>query len=261
MIFTRALSLQVRRASDLLGVPLPKDLAAELARIAEFIDNAEAIPSGGALVGTVLDALAEGRDDYHRDPEVIRMLLHHTLVNNGIAETAHDRANGEIASALVQYSDDTMATWARALQPHADALVAAAQVLPADLDDVRGITRKGTDALQHWASAQDALPKWHAAVDGVKALRSAARMGDADALLLISDADLQTLSEVRVTAASEGTQPNVWTLARHGIRPRLVTDLGEIMERSAAHQQQRAEAMSTHEYQQVDTSASEALSA
>lgn len=151
------------------------------------------------------------------------MLLHHTLVANGVAATADDRANSEIAAALVRYADDTMAGWAHALQPHAYVLVAAAKVLPADLnDDVQVAKRKGRDALQHWASAQDALPKWRAAIDGVKALRGAAGMGDTDVLVLMTDAGLETLAEVRATAAREGTPPDAWTLARHVVTPELV---------------------------------------
>lgn len=253
MIMTRAQARTVKRAADTLGVPLPATFTSQLDATTALVNAAHNIGESTAQLNTaVLDALAAGRD-YHTDPTVTGLLLDAVLVRvANIGEAARGRAEHELAAALAEHADTILAGWADALDPHAQALAAAAAELPANLHDTKAIVNRGATAMHQWAAAQQALKCWTAAVDGFASLASASRItADRHNPAILTPASLNILEPVQVTARSTGTHPDAWTLARHGIPLRLAT-LGEFMQRTTMLEQQRAQAAALAERRRLD---------
>lgn len=240
IIAIRAQLLLVKRAASALDVPLPADFSQRVDAADRITQAAQKISNPDALNSTVLNALAEGRD-YRTAPDVVHMLLDAYLVNQAsIAETARARWESDVQAALVDHADEILTGWTQALDPHGRALLAAAEALPTpDLDDTRTIAEAGRKVLDHWANAQHAVKMWRQGVDGFMALAQANRItADRHNPAIITAADLQTLAPAVATSLRESAPLDVWTVARHGIPLRLAT-LGDYMERSASHDQQR----------------------
>jgi hypothetical protein len=239
-VTTRALAQLVTQAARTLGVPPPAAFTEQLDAANQLVTAAHNIHGADKLRAAVLAALAEGRD-YHADKEIGRLLLDAVLSDQleiGIA--ARDRSVVDIEAALFEHADALLTGWADALEPHSQALAAAAAALPnPNLDDYQAVVARGPKAMQHWAAAQEAVKQWKAATDGFRGLASAARITvDKRSPHILTAADIATIGQAQATAMREGKQVDAWILARHAVPPRLPT-LGEYMERVAMHEQQR----------------------
>ncbi|MGA5466580.1 hypothetical protein [Mycobacterium sp. NPDC050041] len=247
----RVNSSLVTRTANTLQVPLPAEFADQLDAAKRLVETAEAIP-GPNLTATVLTALAEGRD-YHADKHIQGMLLDAILVRQfNIGAVAREHADISIGEALVEYADTILTEWGDALEPHAQALAAAAAALPASLDDTQNIINRGAEAMHHWAAAQEAIRLWRAGTEGFMALAMTANLSSATKRnpLVVTAADVTALGEAEATAMREGRPVDVWILARHQIPLRLAT-LGDYMERKAAHEQQRQAAAARYEQERM----------
>ncbi len=244
----RALVQIIGQSAAKLGVPLPTKISDQLSQATALVTAAEQI-SGTALKGAVLDALAAGRD-YHDDITIRGLLLDHVLVHQtNINNAARTRSDDDLTTAVVEHADTILTAWAAALEPHCDALRAAAAALPADLTDTQAIINRGAEAMRHWASAQEAITLWAAAIQGFTMLAMASRITVADTALVMAPVDAADLERARITAQREGKPIDAWTLARQGIALRLAT-LSDYMERSATLDQQRQAAARTADDEQ-----------
>ena len=210
----------------------------------------ESIPGPDEVKAAVLNAIERG-SDYHTCKEVNRLLLDGVLVSHlGIGGAARDRAALHYEAALTEFADPILADWSTALEPHAQALLAAARELPThNLDNTQTIVAAGATAMAHWASAQGSLKLWRAAVDGFMAFAMTAHISATKRdPLIVTPADTATLGAAESTARREGAPIDVWMLARHRAPLRLAT-LTDYMQRSASLEQQQQAAARAHEEQ------------
>lgn len=258
-ISARAYALTIAKAADTLGVALP-------ASYLEHVDQAEALSAAVAAITTTspadlaiaaLEALDAGRD-YRTDETVQRLLLDRALAQSGIDHTARARANDQLWSTLADLADDILDGWAEALDPHTEALDAAAEAC-LNLDNPADVIAKGGENMQLMHNAQGAVTAWMHAVRGFNAFASLARTGyygPQEAPLILTPARRAELLPAYQLAREERTDVDAWVLARCGIQLELAT-LGEFRRRISAFETDRqAEARAEAEARQQRVAAS-----
>ena len=152
MSATAAVSI-VTTTAKTLDVLLPDEFTAAVDRANALIVAAENLSAGPQqLHAAVLDAVENDRD-LHTDKAATRELRNLQLGTAGVGQAARQRAEHDIAAALVEHADTMLGSWCDPLQPHLDALSVAATELPENLDDTTTISSRGAAAMRHWAAA------------------------------------------------------------------------------------------------------------
>ena len=222
----------VEKAADSLGVPLPAEYVEQVAQAQAFADAAAQI-NGNDLHAAVFDAIEAGTP-YWSDTTVQRLALDHQLASHNIGIKVRTRADELCARALADHADDILEGWSDALDPHADALAAAADAVPnIDLRQGHEAATHGGDVLRHWAAARTALDAWNAAHQGFYALAAVAgitvhRTGH----LALTPARRAELEPAETMARDGRSEVDAWIIARCGLPLELAT-LGEFMSRAA----------------------------
>lgn len=241
MSASRSQLLIIRRTANTLEVPLPAEITGPLDAANALAAATEAIPKPGQLTDLVLTALSEGRD-YHADKKIQAALLDHVVHQLNLPATARARADDTLGASIVEHADTILTGWAKALQPHADALAAAAEHLPThDLGDAQTIAAHGAEVMKIWGAAHEAVKKWQAATEGFGQLTMATRLSRPDPFLVLAAPDTAAFERAWTTVKSQGTRVDAWALAQHGV-PLSLPTLSGYMERVAERQARVAEA-------------------
>ncbi|ODR06426.1 aldehyde dehydrogenase [Mycobacterium sherrisii] len=231
-ISARTHTKAVENAADALSVPLPAAYLEQVAQAQAFADAAAQI-KGSDLHAAVFDAIEAGRD-YWADKTVQRLALNQQLASHNISINARTRADQLRARALADHADDILEGWADALDPHADALAAAAEAVPnIDLRQGHEAATHGGDVLKHWAAARTALDAWNNAHQGFYALAAVAGISVKNTgHLALTPARRAELEPAESMARDGRCEVDAWVLARCGLPLELAT-LGEFMSRAA----------------------------
>lgn len=227
---TRAHLVQVQRAAERLEIPLPATLVEAVASARALVEKAQ-IGAGSvdALKHSVLSCIKEGRD-YHADPVITGRLLDHTLAQLDLGRAARDEEVHLVGDALNAHADTILAQWSKSLEPFADSLEAAADVIPTDdLNDGPTITKAGPKAVIAWSEALVARERFGYATEGLGALLQAAGIGGDRAHTLIpnGDASAAHIVTTRANGRREALR-DAWHVARCGFRPVLPTITGYV---------------------------------
>lgn len=229
----------VQRTAGRLEIPLPAPLV-------EVVASARALVEVAAISGDTADTLKhsvigcmkKGRD-YHTDPVVAGHLLDYVLVQVDIGRSARDDAAHMISEALNTHADTILADWSKYLEPDADSLVAAAELVPTDdLNDGPAITKAGPKAVIAWSEALVARERFAYATEGFGALLLAAGVDGDRAHTLIADGDASAARIVTTRAKNSEAMRDAWHVARCGFRPVLPTISGYVERLGQAAAQQ-----------------------
>jgi hypothetical protein len=244
-ISARTHAATVTKAAGRLGVALPATYLEQVAQVEAFADAVAQIGATTEQIdAAVFDAIEAGRD-YQTDKTVQRLALDRQLLASNIRDRARSREVELLAAALADHADAILESWSAALEPHAAALVAAAEA-GLDLDDDRAAITKGGSAMQLLHDAQNAAVIWTEALRGFYALANASGVRVAGgypvplALTPARRADLAPAVELARDARAEPnalardarTEPDAWDLARAGLPLRLAT-IAEFSARAA----------------------------
>ncbi|MFT9573738.1 hypothetical protein [Mycobacteroides abscessus] len=227
---TRSHLAQVQRAAERLEIPLPASLVEAVASARALVEKAQiGAGSADALKHSVLSCMKEGRD-YHADPVITGHLLDHTLAQLDLDRAARDEEVYLVSDALNAHADTVLAGWSKSLEPYADSILTAAEVVPTDdLNDGPTITKAGPQAVIAWSEALVARERFGYAVEGFGALLQAAGIdGDrAHTLVANGDAAAAHIVTTRANGRREALR-DAWHVARCGFRPVLPTITGYV---------------------------------
>ncbi|CPV67487.1 hypothetical protein [Mycobacteroides abscessus] len=228
----------VQRNADRLEIPLPEPLVEAVASAHALVEKAGlGSQTADTLKHSVLGCMKKGRD-YHTDPVVAGHLLDYVLMEVNLGHTAREDAAYTISEALNTHADTILADWSKSLEPDADALVSAAELIPTDdLNDGPTITKAGPQAVIAWSEALVARDRFRYAIEGFGALQSAVGVdGDRAHTLLADGAAAARIVTTR--AKSRSDLRDAWHVARCGFRPVLPTISGylERLGQAAAEQ-------------------------
>ncbi|SIA36743.1 hypothetical protein [Mycobacteroides abscessus] len=228
---TRSHLNQVQRNAERLEISLPEPLVEAVASARALVEKAQI--GGGeatnALVQSVIGCMKKGRD-YHTDPVVTGHLLDHVLVQIGLERAARDEELHMVSDALNAHADTILADWSKHLEPYADSLIGAAELIPTDdLNDGPTITKAGPQAVIAWSEALVARERFSYATEGFGALLQAAGIdGDrAHTLIANGDAAAAHIVTTRANGRREALR-DAWHVARCGYRPVLPTITGYV---------------------------------
>ena len=224
-----------------LGVPLPTTLTDALGEAAELLGRSRELSAErttSALVEAVLNELRNGADPLDSS-EVQRAALGHQVASAGVVGAVAALSDDMITTALVEATDEILSDWSASLSEHSENLTSAAAKLGTDdLHDLPGIQR----APVAYSLAVEALRRFDAAVQGAQQLAALSRVSVPDVTLYFLPDPARLPELMQAAALRSESRPSPWILARHSVAPRLVSSLGELMERSAMQREQRAAA-------------------
>ncbi|RIU38677.1 hypothetical protein [Mycobacteroides abscessus] len=228
----------VQRNADRLEIPLPEPLVEAVASAHALVEKAGlGSQTADTLKHSVIACIKTGRD-YHSDPVVAGHLLDYVLAEVDLARSARDDAAYTISEALNTHADTILAEWSKSLEPEADSLVTAAELIPTDdLNDGPTITKAGPQAVIAWSEALVARDRFRYAVEGFNALRRGAVVeGDRVHTLLTDGAAAARIVTSRANRREDLS--DAWHVARCGFRPVLPTISGylERLGQAAAEQ-------------------------
>lgn len=243
---TSTARMLVAQTAKKLGIELPRALQSELKAAADLQGRVLAfLPdrTRDDLTTAVLAELKAKRDPLE-SPAVQRAVLAFQISNAEISSAANHASEDIVRSALLDNSDDILATWSQALDPDADDLMTAAEQMgDVDLNEV-GTIRAHPVA---YGMAMDALERFEIAAQGAQQLAALRNVTVPSTALYFLDADdAPRLHDLRVQAARHGgSAPSPYLLACNGIRPTFISTVAQLIERNgalAAHQQGQREA-------------------
>lgn len=225
---TRSYLAQVQRAAERLEIPLPEPLVEAVASARALVEKAQIGEATNALVQSVIGCMKKGRD-YHTDPLVTGHLLDHALVQIGLERAARDEELHIVGDALNAHADTILADWSKHLEPYADSLIGAAELIPTDdLNDGPTITKAGPQAVIAWSEALVARERFNYATEGFGALLQAAGIDGDRAHTLIANGDASAAHIVTTRANRREALRDAWHVARCGFRPMLPTITGYV---------------------------------
>ncbi|SHQ27477.1 hypothetical protein [Mycobacteroides abscessus] len=226
---TRSYLVQVQRAAERLEIPLPAPFVEAVASARALVEKAQiGAGSADALRHSVLSCMKKDQD-YHTDPVVTGHLLDHMLAQLGLDRAAKDEEGRTIGEALNAHADTILAQWSKSLEPYANSLEAAAEVIPTDdLNDGPTITKAGPKAVIAWSEALVARERFGYAVEGLGALLQSAGIGGDRAHTLIAAGDASAARVVTTRAKNKSDLRDAWHVARCGFRPVLPTVSGYV---------------------------------
>lgn len=189
-----------------------------------------------ALVAAVFSALESGTDPL-ASKAVQRAALANQLDHLELGRLSQDHYRQLVGAAVLQYSNELLASWSAATEPDAQVLAEAAAREPftsaADPATMSPGELTAADDHRTWMRVAESVRRLDVAASGVQAILTAhswsPRPGQSNLILAPMNSD--QLAHVTELATTE--KPSSWAVARAGIVPALAGSLAGFAERAA----------------------------
>lgn len=219
-----------------LDCDLPAPFLAALDTARQLIDTTDKLGGeSGAINARAVTLLLDGKNPVV-DPELQRLITARALAEGGIRYAGAERAADLITDAINTHADTILAAWSAELAEDYAALDRAGDKLSAttNLDTAEPLAMKRAGHLAVWSEALTAADRVRIAAEGFQAIAAALHLQyqPEHQPLALTAAPLGDVEAAQRLAASEGRDPDAWTLARVGA-PLALATVAEFMERIA----------------------------